>query len=39
MAKGVPDAALVVIPDAAHSPQEENTDAWLGAIEGHLDRA
>jgi pimeloyl-ACP methyl ester carboxylesterase len=32
-------AALSVIPDAAHSPQLENTDAWLDAIAGHVLRA
>lgn len=39
MAMGVPDAVLVVVPDAAHSPQMENQDAWLAAIHAHLDRA
>ena len=39
MAEGIPDAELVVIPKAAHSPQYENTEAWLVAIHGHLDRA
>jgi len=33
------DAVLVVIPDTAHSPQDENRDAWLAAIEAHLARA
>jgi hypothetical protein len=28
-----------VIPHAAHSPQLENTDAWLDAIHAHLARA
>ncbi|MFI5044383.1 MAG: alpha/beta fold hydrolase [Acidimicrobiales bacterium] len=35
----VAHSELVVIPDAAHSPQEENTDAWLGAVRNHLERA
>jgi hypothetical protein len=25
-----------VIPDAAHSPQDENRAAWLAAIRAHL---
>jgi pimeloyl-ACP methyl ester carboxylesterase len=32
----IPAAALVVVPDAAHSPQDENRDAWLAAVEHHL---
>jgi pimeloyl-ACP methyl ester carboxylesterase len=36
---GVADAVLVVVPDAAHSPQAENEEAWLAAIHAHLDRA
>jgi pimeloyl-ACP methyl ester carboxylesterase len=39
MAIGVADAVLVVVPDAAHSPQVENEEAWLAAIHAHLDRA
>ena len=35
----VAHSRLVVIPDAAHSPQEENTDAWLSAVRDHLERA
>jgi 2-succinyl-6-hydroxy-2,4-cyclohexadiene-1-carboxylate synthase len=38
LAAGVPGAVLAVIPDAVHSPQEENTAAWLTAIEVHLAR-
>ena len=38
LAATIPGAELVVIPDAAHSPQEENRDAWLVAVEGHLAR-
>lgn len=30
---------LVVIPDAAHSPQDENPAAWLQAVRDHLARA
>jgi pimeloyl-ACP methyl ester carboxylesterase len=37
LAANVPGAALCVIPNAAHSPQEENTVAWLAAIERHLE--
>jgi 2-succinyl-6-hydroxy-2,4-cyclohexadiene-1-carboxylate synthase len=32
MAKAIPDARLVVIPDAGHSPQFENPDAWWAAL-------
>ncbi len=32
-------AVLAVIPDAAHSPQDENRDAWLAAVNAHLTRA
>ena len=39
MAARIPDAHRVVIPGAAHSPQLENRDAWLGAVHAHLDRA
>jgi pimeloyl-ACP methyl ester carboxylesterase len=35
----IPGAVLVVVPDAAHSPQDENRDAWLAAVEQHLTRA
>jgi pimeloyl-ACP methyl ester carboxylesterase len=35
----IPAAVLVVVPDAAHSPQDENRDAWLAAVEQHLTRA
>ena len=38
LAATVPGAVLVVVPDAAHSPQDENRDAWLDAIEAHLAR-
>jgi pimeloyl-ACP methyl ester carboxylesterase len=38
LAATIPGAVLVVVPDAAHSPQDENRDAWLAAVEGHLAR-
>jgi len=38
LAATIPGAELVVIPDAAHSPQDENRDAWLAAVEHHLTR-
>jgi pimeloyl-ACP methyl ester carboxylesterase len=34
----IPGAVLNVIPDAAHSPQDENAEAWLAAVHGHLAR-
>jgi len=37
MAKVIPGARLVVIPDAGHSPQFENTDAWLDAVVSFLE--
>jgi len=37
MAKSIPGArALVMIPDAGHSPQFENTDAWWRALSSFL---
>ncbi len=36
MAEAIPDAQLVVIPDAGHSPQTENPDAWIAALAGFL---
>lgn len=36
LAATIPGAALVVIPDAGHSPQVENRDAWLEAVLTHL---
>jgi len=39
LAAGIPGAELVVIPDAAHSPQVENRTAWLAAVREHLERA
>jgi len=37
MAKAIPDARLVVIPDAGHSPQFENTEAWWDALTSFLE--
>ena len=36
MAKAIPGARLVTIPDAAHCPQYENAAAWRAAIDSHL---
>lgn len=36
MAAAVAGARLAVIPDAGHSPQFENPDAWFGALTGFL---
>ncbi len=38
LAEGIPDAELVVIPDAAHQPQLENPRAWTKAVLNHLER-
>jgi pimeloyl-ACP methyl ester carboxylesterase len=38
LAGTIPGAELVVIPDAGHSPQFENPDAWWAAVTGFLDR-
>jgi 3-oxoadipate enol-lactonase len=38
MAEAIPDAELAVIPDAGHSPQFENPDAWWNAVSGFLAR-
>jgi 3-oxoadipate enol-lactonase len=32
MADAIPGAQLVIIPDAGHSPQFENPDAWIDAM-------
>jgi pimeloyl-ACP methyl ester carboxylesterase len=37
MAKAIPGARLVVVPDAGHSPQFENPDAWWDALTGFLE--
>jgi pimeloyl-ACP methyl ester carboxylesterase len=36
MKEAIPDAQLVVIPDAGHSPQFENPGAWIAALTGFL---
>lgn len=36
MADAIPGAVLAVIPDAGHSPQFENADAWAAAVKGFL---
>jgi pimeloyl-ACP methyl ester carboxylesterase len=38
MADAIPGAELVVVPDAAHSPQFEAPDAWWAALSGFLAR-
>jgi pimeloyl-ACP methyl ester carboxylesterase len=38
MADAIPDAELVVIADAAHSPQFEAPEAWWAALSSWLDR-
>ena len=37
MAKAISGAQLVVIPDAGHSPQFENTEAWWNALTSFLE--
>jgi pimeloyl-ACP methyl ester carboxylesterase len=34
MAAAIPDAMLVVVPDAGHSPQFENPSVWFDAVSG-----
>ncbi|MDZ4827812.1 MAG: alpha/beta fold hydrolase [Actinomycetota bacterium] len=36
MAELIPGAQLVVIPDGGHSPQFENPDAWIAAVQAFL---
>ena len=38
LAATIPGAVLVVIPDAGHSPQVEQPELWLDAVEAHLAR-
>lgn len=38
MADAIPDAKLVIIKNAHHSPQIEACDAWFAAIRAHLER-
>ena len=37
MADAIPRGQLVVIPDAGHSPQFENGDAWVNALNSFLE--
>lgn len=37
LAETIVGSHLVVIPDAAHSPQRENRDAWVAAVRAHLE--
>jgi 2-succinyl-6-hydroxy-2,4-cyclohexadiene-1-carboxylate synthase len=37
IARTVPGARLVVVPDAGHSPQFENPDAWIAAMQEFLE--
>jgi len=39
MEAAIPGAQRLTIPDAAHSAQLENPDAWFDAIRSHLERA
>lgn len=36
LARTIPGARYVVVPDAVHSPQWENTDYWLKSVRGFL---
>ncbi len=36
MAERIPGARQIVVPDAAHQPQNENPSAWLAALRAHL---
>lgn len=38
LAQRIPDADLIEIPYAAHSPQYENHEDWRAAIEAHLSK-
>jgi pimeloyl-ACP methyl ester carboxylesterase len=38
MAEAIPHAELAVIPDAGHSPQFENPDAWWSALSSFVAR-
>ena len=38
MADAIPDAELVILPDAGHSPQFEAPEAWWDAVSGFLER-
>lgn len=39
MSKAIPNAELVMIPDAGHCPQFENPDVWFNALEKFLSAA
>ncbi len=39
MAKAIPGAALVILPDAEHCPQYENPEHWKIAVQNHLCKA
>jgi pimeloyl-ACP methyl ester carboxylesterase len=39
MAEKIPHATLVVVPEAAHSPQYERPDLFNAALRAHLARA
>ncbi len=39
LADGIPDAKLIVVPDAHHSPQIEAREAFLAGVRDHLSRA
>lgn len=36
LAREIANATLVVIPDAGHSPQEDQPELWLDAVRSHL---
>lgn len=36
LAWAIPGARLVLIPDAGHSPQDDQPERWLGAVRDHL---
>ncbi len=38
MLQAIDGSVEVIIPDAAHSPQEENPPAWIAAVRDHLKR-
>lgn len=38
LAEGIPEADLVLLDDAHHSPQIESPEAWLVAVRQHLNR-
>jgi 3-oxoadipate enol-lactonase len=39
LARAIPGASLVVVPDAGHSPQFENPDSWYDAVSAFLGSA